>query len=326
MHLVSVKPHPNTIIIMSDKYIDKIIELYTKTKVNRSSKEKFHDWLIEDEFSEEKEDALYRLWKQADPAQTEEKEKKRHTLNFRKYAAALVLIAASACLFLIIRKSSESEVVYKEHFSQAGMIDTISLPDGSTVYTNSRTIIIYPETFGKKTRTVYLSGEACFKVTKNKKIPFIVQSDGLLVTALGTEFNVSSYPEDPFIRTTLISGSVKVKNNDYPDCFLSAGDQFSYHKKTKEQLIAQVDTEDIIAWKRGELVFNGVTITEVLNVLERSHKTTFQYNEGVFNDDKYNFRFRMDVSIADIMDIIQRTSDFFEYKKVGDSYYIDSKQ
>ena len=60
----------------------------------------------------------------------------------------------------------------------------------------------------------FLIGEANFKVKPDKKHPFIVKSNDFQVTALGTEFNVSAYPENPVLAATLISGSVLVEYNN----------------------------------------------------------------------------------------------------------------
>lgn len=62
----------------------------------------------------------------------------------------------------------------------------VSLPDGSKVWLNSDSRIAYSMTFGTADRTITLHGEAYFDVAKNEQIPFIVNSSGLSVKALGT--------------------------------------------------------------------------------------------------------------------------------------------
>jgi hypothetical protein len=77
------------------------------------------------------------------------------------------------------------------------------------------------------------------------------------------------------------------------------------------------------AWQRGELLFRGASMMEVFSVLERKYAISFQYKSTIFNDDKYNFRFKTESSLVDIMDVIKEVSGSFTYKRIGDSYYIN---
>lgn len=63
--------------------------------------------------------------------------------------------------------------------------------------------------FGKDARVVELSGEGYFDVT-HSGIPFIVKSKSMDVRVLGTTFNMTAYPEDPVVTTTLLTGKVAV--------------------------------------------------------------------------------------------------------------------
>lgn len=86
------------------------------------------------------------------------------------------------------------------------------LCDGTEVWLNANSKLVYPTAFIEKERTVFLEGEAYFKVTKDAK-PFIVKTDYLQTKVLGTEFNVKSYTaEDSHV--TLISGKVQVRSHE----------------------------------------------------------------------------------------------------------------
>ncbi len=89
----------------------------------------------------------------------------------------------------------------------------ITLPDGTQVLINSQSTLLYPQQFTGDTRCVYLVGEANFKVKRDEEHPFIVKSSDFQVTALGTEFNVTAYPDEDEVTATLISGKVLVEYN-----------------------------------------------------------------------------------------------------------------
>jgi ferric-dicitrate binding protein FerR (iron transport regulator) len=188
-------------------------------------------------------------------------------------------------------------------------------------------MIMYPENYGKKTRTVYLVGEANFKVHKNEAVPFVVKSKNFSVTALGTEFDVLAYPEDACFKATLITGSIKIQQNSCsPGYILKPNEQFAYNDITQHYSIESVDLYDATSWQRNELVFNRATLVEVFDALERHYGVSFQYNSRIFNDDKYNFRFKKHTSVSCIMDIIMEVTGDFTCKKTGDSYHIIRKK
>jgi ferric-dicitrate binding protein FerR (iron transport regulator) len=315
-----------------NKYIGKIINLYTKSKVGEPARTEFHKWLVNKQFAEEKENALFSLWNRTEAAEKTEilsettaiqRKKKNIPLIIWRYATAIVLIVCISSAYIFTRNEAAGANII-EHYSRAGQSKTITLPDGSTVLANSGSIILYSKSFGENTRTLYLSGEANFKVQKNKDIPFIVKSKGFSVTAIGTEFDISTYPEDNFFKATLINGVVKVKQDDSEaDYILKPADQLFYDKQSEQISITQTDLNEAIAWQRGELVFRGATVKEVLNVLERKYAVSFQYKSDTLDDDKFNFRFKKESSLSEVLNIIKEVAEGFNYNIINNMYYIN---
>ncbi|MBO9572114.1 MAG: FecR domain-containing protein, partial [Chitinophagaceae bacterium] len=115
----------------------------------------------------------------------------------------------------------------------------LTLSDGTRVWLNAASSITYPTSFTEKIRQVSITGEAYFEVSTNKSKPFVVSvaslpspfekggssdlkrnTDGrgiYQITVLGTEFNVNAYPDEPYSKTSLISGSVRVSENPPAD-------------------------------------------------------------------------------------------------------------
>jgi transmembrane sensor len=86
----------------------------------------------------------------------------------------------------------------------------MTLFDGTRVWLNAGSTLGYNSSYGKSNRDVYLNGEAYFEVSKNKKLPFKVNTSAIRVTALGTVFNVKSYNDEGVIETTLEEGIVRI--------------------------------------------------------------------------------------------------------------------
>lgn len=327
-------------------YIQKIISLFTASDHSANVTKEVHQWLLDEKHADEKEAALHNLWitteEKAD-ASTWDSLKKvyqkvgvdrqlfkpKKTLQIWRYVSvAMLLFAISISGTFIFTKRMYSEVAMVEHLTPVGSMNTIKLPDGSLVQTNSGTLLLYPEIFKGNTRTVYLIGEANFKVKQNLDKPFVVRSTTMSITALGTEFNVNAYPEKSEIVATLIQGKVKVDcNNGKESYILNPGEQVVYERDSQVSALNNtVRLTDVTAWQKGVSVFRGVSVDEILTSLERRYAISFQYNANLFNDDKYNFRFPESSSLAEIMNVIQEVVGNFHYKQEGSICYIKAAQ
>lgn len=292
-----------------------------------------HQWLVDEEHADEKDTALNTLWKETEgkvdagtwtslenvyhKVGVSADTKKQYRLFPWKYAAAVAMfvITVSGTFLLTKNVFEEKTVAMIEQYIPDGKTHEFELPDGSRVHVNSGTLLLYPDAFKGDTRTVYLIGEADFKVKKNPDKPFIVRSANMSVTALGTEFNVAAYPEDPEIVATLIQGKVKVDYEQSDNSYiLSPGQQVVYNRKTAQSKVADANLEDVTAWKRGQIIFRGSTMEEILLTLERRFDITFQYNTNLFTNDEYNFSFSKNTDIGEVMEVIKEVTGKFTYK------------
>ncbi|AOM76068.1 FecR family protein [Pedobacter steynii] len=150
------------------------------------------------------------------------------------------------------------------------------LADGTKIWLNSASTLTYPTTFEGKDRTVILSGEAYFEVTKNSNKPFKVITRHQEVKVLGTHFNINGYPDDPQIQTTLLEGSIllsKGSNNR----LLRPG-QMALTKIHSENIeIEPADTEKNIAWKNDDFIFNGENLPSIMKTIARWYDVEVVY-------------------------------------------------
>jgi transmembrane sensor len=92
----------------------------------------------------------------------------------------------------------------------------IALPDGSTIWLNSDSKIMYNNRFGVDNRDITLKGEAYFDVARNPSVPFVVHAGGVDIQVLGTAFNVTAYEKDLQVTTALVQGSVALSAPSKP--------------------------------------------------------------------------------------------------------------
>ena len=100
------------------------------------------------------------------------------------------------------------DVVYNKLVVNRGGEYRIVLADGSEVWVNSESELVYPVRFAGEKRVVQLKGEAYFKVQADADHPFIVEANGVDVVAVGTEFNVNSRKEK-VVESVLVKGRVR---------------------------------------------------------------------------------------------------------------------
>ena len=144
------------------------------------------------------------------------------TEHFRKYAAILVIGLISglllAYLYPLLRTNKENVDVIagiSEIVTGRGERVTVTLPDGSTVTMNSCSHLSYPADFGINSRELQFTGEAFFYVQTNPDMPFVVQTAGLNIKALGTAFNIRAYADEDVVETTLVTGLLTIENQQH---------------------------------------------------------------------------------------------------------------
>jgi len=148
----------------------------------------------------------------------------------------------------------------------------VTLPDGTRVWLNAASKLVFPSKFNGRERKVQLSGEAYFEVAKRGAyMPFIVVSKNQEVEVLGTHFNISSYPDENSMKTTLLEGRVLVKNT-------LPGEQHSIILKPGQQAVVgsglgikvtEADPELAIAWKNGLFYFKDADLKTILRTFAR---------------------------------------------------------
>ena len=153
---------------------------------------------------------------------------------------------------LIIPKGGEYQVV---------------LADGTKVWLNSASRLIYPQSFMGKERRVVLSGEAFFDVAHDAERPFIVETSRMNVKVLGTRFNVNDYDDNEEVSTTLVNGSVEIISGDQQAFRLVPGEQ-AYGKENELEK-REVNVRLYTSWIDGKFLFNNTELEEIAKQISR---------------------------------------------------------
>ncbi|MBJ6368604.1 FecR family protein [Snuella sedimenti] len=157
----------------------------------------------------------------------------------------------------------------------------VKLSDGTLVNINAGSSLKYPINFIKgQKRQVFIEGEMYFNVVKDSEHPFVVTANDIDVQVLGTQFNISSFPEDDKINTVLVEGAVSIF--DKPSSSrtnLKPGFLASWDKTTKSMVVEEADIGMHTAWIDGRIIFRHISFDNVIKKLER------YYNVSIVNND-----------------------------------------
>lgn len=275
-------------------------------------------------------------------------------------AAALVGIVAFGVWKISYTNKTETadlkQIQENEIFTRRGTKSKLLLPDGTQVWLNSESKLIYNGAFNDTLREVTLEGEAYFDVVKDAKRPFIVHTSGINIRVLGTAFNVKSYPLEPTIEATLVRGLIEVEKNNEPQSskiLLRPNEKLIFNKplskiaateevkeqgivtaaphKAKAQLISIntlpkniVDSTRIeTSWVYGKLRFEGDTFRDLALKMERWFNVKINFNNNKVAGYRFGGVFENE-NIEEALHALQLTAPF-KYSITGNEVVIDRK-
>jgi ferric-dicitrate binding protein FerR (iron transport regulator) len=158
---------------------------------------------------------------------------------------------------------------------------------------------------------VELSGEAYFEVAQMAAVPFRVKAGNrTAVDVLGTSFNLSAYPDEPSINTTLLNGKVKVVAPGQPAALLLPGQQAKLNEQGVLQVLTNVDVAQVVAWKDGWFQFHNADLTEVLRELSRWYNVTFIY-DGNIAPRAFEGRIQRDLALSKVLNALEKAQVHF---------------
>ena len=206
--------------------------------------------------------------------------------RIRTVAFGILRYAAVACIAFLVGAglyhldiNSTKEVATPVTVEvQNGQKADIVLADGTKVYINSASKILYDNFYNKKDRVLTLEGEAYFEVAKDAEKPFIVKTNGIAVEALGTSFNVRAHKKANSVAVTLIEGKVVVRDN-FHERYLNPNERLDYSLITRnfgktEKLHPNADN---LLWRSTELACYGESVEEICETLTRMYNCEFLF-------------------------------------------------
>lgn len=249
------------------------------------------------------------LWNNTRPGQSVELDKPQRAKHFKLFKEALKIAVVFALMLgsyhLILSKwlNSEESSINQTIFTPEGQRAELTLSDGTKVWLNAKSTLIFPDKFSGEERNVKLVGEAYFDVAHDEKKQFVVEAQDYKIKVLGTEFNVRSYPQIGLFETSLIKGSVKITSaDDIDQLTLVPGDIIFSEKGILSR--SNIEDYDMLAWKNGILTFKDLQLKEILDKLSLYYDVEFTVKNKSVLEDRYTGKFWIKDGVDQVLRVL----------------------
>jgi transmembrane sensor len=240
----------------------------------------------------------------------EEEELKKNRPSIRKKPW---MLAAAALIFLVLCTWLATTLMKGQTEMSAEGTPTIAetahrllvLPDGTRVIMDPGTKLEYSADFNTAaTRKIKLEGLAYFDVAHDARKPFIVQSGELQTIVLGTAFRIRAWPSEKEVEITVTRGLVKVTEGINLLETIEPDKQLRFNRKTKTAQLLPVDISPLLKWCEEDLVFENLTIADVMKLLEERFKIRIVITDERIKQLRFTASFQKDEKIRSILDRI----------------------
>lgn len=208
-----------------------------------------------------------------------------------------------------------NKVSYNTIIVPYGKRSNVQLSDGTKVWLNSGSKLIFPVVFIGKSREVSLEGEAIFEVTHDPSHPFIVNSQDNQVEVLGTVFDVSNYTDDDAFRTILQSGSVQINYGNKLDQFhgekirIEPGTMATFNKETKSITSEKVNVANYFSWREGILIVQNNDLKYIMKKISRYYNVEIEIEDESLANETFSGYLDMNENVNYVIQTIKESNN-----------------
>lgn len=226
----------------------------------------------------------------------------------------------------VVQKLDTKKTVYNTVVVPYGKRSQITLGEGTKVWLNSGSKLVYPAVFASNKREVYIEGEAIFEVTHAEEIPFFVNSHDFTVKVTGTIFNVSAYPDDVNSSTVLEQGKIELYSNEksllhHEKIEVKPGEIVIYDPANDSFQQWKINTNDYMSWRKGYYVFKSEKLSNILRKISRYYNVEISTEKKGWLDETFTGSLDFRESPEEVLNFITKTLPF-DYKSANNKISI----
>lgn len=296
---------------MTDAEFTRLIERYQQGLATEQEKAALDAWFesvgIEDKFSwttKDEKTQLDIIRKQIRAASKSREAIPIYSRQWLKIASSILVLLVSS--YVIWYSAFRNEMLTLS--SRSGNATKAILGDGTLVWLKGNSTLQYPERFEGNLRTVTLTGEALFEVTKDASHPFVIRCGNLSAKVLGTSFNLKT--DANAIELTVLTGKVELSSATGGNAVVVLPNQkityngFPQHEKIP---VKEEERRIMLHGTEYDMTFRGATMKDIAERIEKKFNVHVELDgSGVadclitadFTDQSLDDTFRM---IAEIL-------------------------
>lgn len=323
------------------KNTDKLLELYYSGLLDEESNKIVQGWLFSDDNRKAKDANIARLFEKI----MKEKRKpddytlqslaaiqeelgftdrrlrpatvpltRRRSFNFAMGAAVAAAIMVGVFILPDLFRSSPEQATVAEVTvtSEPNTAKDITLPDGSTVKLKGATTIAHADNFAEN-RRVRIDGEAYFIVARDEKHPFTVESSDVMVTVLGTEFNMKAFESDAYAEVILTTGEVKVTSGD-ANVTLQPFERAIIDKDRHTIDLDDIGEGELLRLRGINLSLDDVTLDEAFRLIGGYYQVTMKVSTNIPDIDGILVNLDDDATLNQTLFLLQAVNPVFDYQ------------
>jgi ferric-dicitrate binding protein FerR (iron transport regulator) len=238
--------------------------------------------------------------------------------SFWRAAAIFLLLLSCGMIYYYNARPSHTYI-----YATQGAISDYILPDGTKVKLNKNSAITFTSSFGKRSRTVDLSGEAYFEVTKDAAKKFTVRTQDTESKVFGTEFNVLSDGKNRRVTVTLSEGSVGFEAGKC-QTLLHPGEEMVYDVASGNYKRQITDLQFNTAWTTGRYLYSDIAFGEFIKKLEHIYRIRIEMDYPEIEDRKITALFLIERPVGEILSALKEELKF-NYREINEARIIIEK-
>jgi ferric-dicitrate binding protein FerR (iron transport regulator) len=179
----------------------------------------------------------------------------------------------------------------------------VTLEDGTEVWLNTATKLVYTDLPFLRERRLTLTGEAYFDVAREADKPFIIRSGNMTTQVLGTSFNIKCYPDEPF-NVTVISGKIRLEDRKTKVVTVLTSNKQLKYSRHRPPVLAVVKPETAHAWTRGQLEFYDQSFGEIARTINRKYKVKVIFSNPALEQCMITASFEKESAVGRVVDLL----------------------
>lgn len=233
--------------------------------------------------------------------------------------AAMFVLIAGGTWVVLNTTTFMNKAQYIVFEAPYGEKSKMTFPDGTVVWLNAGSSLKYSNKYNTDDRVVELEGEGYFEVAKKKKIPFVVHTRGYDVVVKGTKFNVSAYPEDSNITTTLMEGAVELLK-EKQHIAMKPGESVTLNVVSGKFTLTKVNPDVSKAWSENRIEYDNISLRELAAKLSRQYDVKIHLLTEEVGDKRFSISLRNQETIGEVMSALKEIIPIQVERKNMDIY------